>query len=107
MSEPLADGTTAVVPLLAVSGVVKRSVSLPTELYEAIERQAAIDGTSVSAVIAAAAKRYVVIEEGLRDVELWMQENGPFTDEEVAAADRWVEEAFAKAEAELRRPWTD
>jgi hypothetical protein len=64
----------------------KLSITLPADLAEMVKRQAEVEGTSVSAVIAdelAAVARRRAGEEAVR----WFQEEeGAFTDEERAAA---------------------
>ncbi|WP_345469485.1 hypothetical protein [Actinoallomurus oryzae] len=64
----------------------KLSITLPAELAEMVRRQAEEEGTSVSAVIAeelaAAARR----RAGAEAVRWFVSEEGPFTEEDRAAA---------------------
>lgn len=99
MSEPLANGTTAVVPLAVVSTVVKRSVSFPADVYAALEEQALVEGVSISALVTAGARHVLGIADGLRAVAEFEAEYGPFSPEEVAEADRWAAEAWSGAES--------
>ncbi len=71
-----------------MSSVVKRSISLPTELFEALGAEAAQDGRTVSATLAEAADLWLSTRRGLRSVRAWERENGPLTTEELAEADR-------------------
>ncbi len=70
-----------------VSGVVKRSVSLPSEVFAALEREAAAQGQTVSAALADAADQWLATRRGLRAVRAWERENGELTADELAAAD--------------------
>jgi hypothetical protein len=71
----------------AMSSVVKRSVSLPSETFEELEQQAAEDGLTVSAALAVAADRWLASRRGLRAVRAWERQHGSLTAEELEAAD--------------------
>jgi len=73
--------------VMAVTKVAKRSISLPIELNDELEELAAVEHTSVSALLAEAARRDLLIRRGLRGVEQWEAEHGPLTDAELAEAD--------------------
>lgn len=73
--------------------VVKRSISLPADLFAAVEQEAAEDGRTVSAALSEAADLWLVSRRGLRAVRAWEREHGPLTAEELAAADRVLDEA--------------
>ncbi|MGE3620699.1 MAG: hypothetical protein AB7L84_09570 [Acidimicrobiia bacterium] len=76
----------------------KRSISLPPELAQRIERAADAAGLSVSAWLAATAAHRLRIEEGLAGVAAWEREHGALTDAEIA-------EGLARARTSLaRRP---
>lgn len=75
-----------------MSGVVKKSVSVPAETWAAAEEEAAVRGTTVSALIAEALDHLVTIQRGLRAVAEYEAENGPFTEEELAWADALFDE---------------
>lgn len=66
----------------------KRSISLPPDLTRRIAEEAARKGTTFSAWIAEAAAKQLKLEAGRRAVEEWERENGAFTPEELAEADR-------------------
>jgi hypothetical protein len=87
----LGNSLTLVVPSAyhkVMSSVVKRSISLPTELFEALAREAAQDGRTVSATLADAADLWLSTRRGLRSVRAWERDNGALTAEELAEADR-------------------
>lgn len=80
----------------------KLSITLPTELAEMVRRQAAEEGTSVSAVIAEVLShraRQIAGEEASR----WFQEEeGAFTPEELIEAERmW--QAAEEHQRKMRR----
>ena len=67
--------------------VVKRSVSLDTEVAAAAEAAAAEDGVSFSAWLSEAAHRQLLIREGLRGVAEWEAEAGTLSPDELAAGE--------------------
>ena len=71
-----------------MSSVVKRSVSLPADVFEALEQQASEEGRSVSAALADAADLWLATRRGLRAVRAWEREHGALSAEELAVADR-------------------
>ncbi len=75
-----------------MSSVVKRSISLPAEVFDALERQAADEGRTVSAALAEAADLWLATRRGLRAVRTWERRHGELTAEEIAAADRALDE---------------
>lgn len=76
-----------------MSAVVKRSISLPADIFEALELQAAEEGRTVSAALADAADLWLATRRGLRAVRAWEREHGALTAEELADADRLLDEA--------------
>lgn len=76
-----------------MSAVVKRSISLPADIFEALEIQAAEEGRTVSAALADAADLWLATRRGLRAVRAWEREHGALTAEELADADRLLDEA--------------
>ena len=62
----------------------KRSVSLPPELAQAIDRVAAQDGTTFSAWLAGTATNRLRLEAGRHGIAEWEHERGPLTTEELA-----------------------
>lgn len=77
----------------AMSSVVKRSISLPADVFEALEAQAAEDGRTVSAALADAADLWLATRRGLRAVRAWEREHGALTADELAMADRELDRA--------------
>lgn len=76
-----------------MSSVVKRSISLPAEIFEALELQAAKEGRTVSAALADAADLWLATRRGLRAVRAWEREHGTLTADELAEADRVLDQA--------------
>ena len=64
----------------------KLAITVDPDVYDGVLAAAAQAGKSVSAWITAAAREALLIEDGLRAVAEWEQENGAFTDEELRAA---------------------
>jgi hypothetical protein len=75
----------------------KRSVSLPPELAEAIDRAAAQDGTTFSAWLADTAAHRLRLDAGRRGIAGWEAEHGPLSPDELA-------DGLARARALLGRP---
>jgi hypothetical protein len=75
-----------------MSGVVKKSVSVPAEIWAAAEEEAAARGMTVSALIAEALDHLVAIQRGLRAVAEYEKENGALTEDELAWADAVLDE---------------
>lgn len=67
--------------------VVKRSVSLDTEVAAAAEKAAAEEGVSFSAWLSEAAHRQLLVREGLRGVAEWENAAGALTADERAAGE--------------------
>lgn len=76
-----------------MSSVVKRSISLPADLFAALEQQAGDEGRTVSAVLADAADLWLATLPGLRAVRNWEREHGALTAGELAAADSALDRA--------------
>lgn len=62
----------------------KRSVSLPAELAEAIDKAAADDSTTFSAWLAETASHRLRLEAGRKGLAAWEKGHGPLTTEEFA-----------------------
>lgn len=80
----------------------KRSVSLPPEVAQAIDRAAAREGTTFSAWLAGTAAHRLRLEAGRNAIAEWETENGQLTADELA-------EGLARARsllggAEVERP---
>ena len=76
-----------------MSSVVKRSISLPADLFAALEQQAGDEDRTVSAVLADAADLWLATLPGLRAVRNWEREDGALTAGELAAADSALDRA--------------
>jgi hypothetical protein len=74
----------------------KRSVSMPAELADAIDKAAANDGTTFSAWLADTAAHRLRLDGGRRGLAAWEKEHGPLTAEELA-------EGLARARSALNR----
>jgi hypothetical protein len=68
----------------------KRSISIPPELDAEIAAAAQAAGMSYSAWIAEAARKEFTVRAGLEAVSQYEAEYGPFTQDEIAAADKWA-----------------
>jgi hypothetical protein len=68
----------------------KRSISIPPELDAEIAAAAQDAGVSYSAWIAQTARKEFTIRAGLEAVSQYEAEHGPFTSDEIAAADEWA-----------------
>jgi hypothetical protein len=64
----------------------KLAITVSPDVHAGVVAAAAQDGVSVSAWMTEAARRALLIRDGLAAVAEWEAENGAFTDEEVAAA---------------------
>ena len=62
----------------------KRSISLPPDLDDAIEKAAAADGSTVSAWLAETAAHRLKLDAGRGAIAAWEQEHGPLTADELA-----------------------
>jgi hypothetical protein len=74
----------------------KRSISLPSELADAIDQAATAEGTTVSAWIAETAAHRLRIDAGRQGVAEWERQHGTLTPDEIA-------DGLARARAMLRR----
>ncbi|MFN2464288.1 MAG: hypothetical protein ABR573_10355 [Candidatus Dormibacteria bacterium] len=63
----------------------KRSISLPPELADRIDRAAAAAGTTFSAWLAETAVRQLRLEAGRAALSDWEREHGALTSQELAA----------------------
>jgi hypothetical protein len=70
----------------------KLAITVDPDVYERMLALADEAGMSVSAWMTEAARERLMIEDGLRAVAEFEQENGAFTDAERAAARAWVDE---------------
>lgn len=77
-----------------MSRVVKKSLSFPSEVFELLEEEARMQGTTVSGLLTEAARTMIIRQRGLRAVAAWERENGALTEEELAAADAVLDEVL-------------
>lgn len=84
--------------------VRKLSVALEEAVAAAASTSAARQGQSLSAWLNDAAARALAIEDGLAAVAEWEAEHGPFTDEELAAADAILDRAARRSRRARSRP---
>ncbi len=73
--------------------VVKRSVSFRREIWEELARRADAKGGHVSGLVNEALEHYLTLQRGLDAAREWEEVHDPFTPEEIAAADRELDEA--------------
>jgi hypothetical protein len=66
------------------------AITVDADVHEQVVAAAADEGVSVSAWMTAAARRALLIRDGLRAVEEWEHDQGPLTDDEREAARRRV-----------------
>ena len=70
----------------------KLAISVDPQVHAQIRLAAAEDGVSISAWITEAARRALIIRDGLAAVAEWEGEHGEFTDEELRTARQHVSE---------------
>ncbi len=75
----------------------KRSVSFPPELSRRIAEEAKRYGTTFSGWVTDMAAKRLKLEAGRRAIERWQEENGRFTDAEIARARAEIETAIQRA----------
>jgi hypothetical protein len=81
----------------------KLAITVDPDIHESILAAAARDGLSVSAWMTVAAREALQRRAGLEAVELWEQEHGRFTEEELDEARRNVR-AQMQSRRITRRP---
>lgn len=64
----------------------KLAITVDADVHERLAAAAAEDGVSISAWLTDAARRALLVRDGLAAVAEWEQEHGELTDEELAAA---------------------
>jgi hypothetical protein len=72
---------------------VKRSVSFRPEIWAEVARIAGAEGGRVSALVNTALVYYFNLRRGLELVQQWEAEHGALTADELAEADRLLDEA--------------
>jgi hypothetical protein len=68
----------------------KLAITVDPEVHARVVAAAAAEGVSVSAWMTAAARRVLLVRDGLAAVAEWEAEQGPLTDQELAVARRRV-----------------
>jgi len=68
----------------------KLAITVDPDVHERVVAVAADEGVSVSAWMTAAARRSLLVRDGLRAVSEWEEEHGAFSDAEIEAARRRV-----------------
>lgn len=68
----------------------KLAITVDADVHEQVLAAAAAEGMSISAWMTAAARRALLVEDGLRAVAEWEAQHGLLTDEELDAARRRV-----------------
>ncbi len=78
----------------------KLAITVDPDVHGQVIVAAAEEGVSVSAWMTAAARRALVVRDGLRAVAAWEQEHGQLTEAELEAARlRVADDAVASAQA--------
>ena len=70
---------------------MKLAVTVDADVHAKVLDAAAAEGTSVSAWITAAARRALLVRDGLAAVAEWEAAHGPLTEPEIAAARARIE----------------
>jgi hypothetical protein len=83
----------------------KLAITVDPDVHERVLTAAAEDGVSVSAWLTAAARRALLVRDGLAAVAEWEADHGALTDSELAAArDRVAAQLRVTAPRARRRP---
>ena len=86
--------------------MVKRSVSLDSDVAAAAEAAAAEDGVSFSAWLSDAAERRLRVREGLKGVAEWEADEGVLTAEERAAGEALLDRLLHGRRRAGSRSWS-
>lgn len=73
----------------------KLAITVDADVHERVVAAAADEGVSVSAWMTAAARRALLVRDGLHAVAEWEEEHGRFTEAELEAARRRVADELA------------
>jgi DNA-binding IclR family transcriptional regulator len=68
----------------------KLAITVDADVYGQVKAAATAEGVSVSAWMTSAARRALLVRDGLRAVGEWEKEHGAFTEAELEAARRRV-----------------
>lgn len=77
----------------------KLAITVDPDIHERIVSAAAEEGVSVSAWMTAAARRTLLVRDGLNAVGEWERDNGALSDDELRAARVLVAEELASVPA--------
>jgi hypothetical protein len=83
--------------------VVKRSVSIDSEVAAAAEEAAAEEGVSFSTWLSYAAERQLLVREGLRGVAEWEKSTGCLSADELAAGEILLDRLLSGGAAKRTR----
>jgi hypothetical protein len=81
----------------------KLAISVDADVHRGVVAAAAADGVSVSAWMTQAARRALLVRDGLAAVAEWEAEHGRLTEAEVAAAHRRVAAQVGEAATRSRK----
>jgi len=80
----------------------KLAITVDPEVHAQVVATAAEEGTSISAWMTSAARRALLVRDGLRAVAEWEAQQGALTDAELAAARRRVADALSRSARSTR-----
>lgn len=81
----------------------KLAITVNADVHARVLDAAAEEGVSVSAWMTDAARRALLVRDGLAAVDEWEREHGPLTEAELAAAHKRVRAQVAKRPTSRRR----
>lgn len=81
----------------------KLAITVDPDVHAKVMAAAAEDGVSVSAWMTAAARRELLVRDGLAAVAEWEGEHGPFSETELAAARARVAQELSDSPRQSRR----
>ncbi len=76
----------------------KLGITVDPQVYSRVFAAAVEDRVSVSAGMTQAARKALLVRDGLKPVAEWAQEHGPFTDVDLAAARRRVSAQLGRSD---------
>jgi hypothetical protein len=79
----------------------KLAITVDPDVHAGVVAAASEEGVSVSAWMTSAARRALLVRDGLKAVAEWEAEHGPFNEAELADARKRVADEFRKV---VRRP---
>jgi hypothetical protein len=81
----------------------KLAITVDADVHDRVIHAAAAEGVSVSAWMTKAARRALLIRDGLAAVAEWEAEHGPLTEAELAAAHQRVASQVGATSARARK----